>query len=221
MKRRRGTGISDTIFLGNDRNKMSAEHERIIHDNAPSPEQLFRLASIGMGEVARRKRLKRSPYSRDDNRSYFFISEFGTYNGIRESEKPLEIRHQMAGRMGRKTLERFNTIWSLKYFDTFWVQQDDETWQAERTRYRFEWDRKRTLLAERHIRFLRPSEMAVDRDLADEIEAFSFADDEDIIWHTRGEIETVTDRDCDLLVEDVRSYYAHLAQAEGVGGKAA
>lgn len=191
-------------------------HERIIHDDAPSPDQLFKLASVGMGAVARRKRLKPSPYSKDDNRAYYFISEFGTYNGVRSSEKPLEIRHRLAGRMGRKTLERYVPIWSLKYFDTYWVQQNDESWQAERTRYRFEWDRKQTLLAERQIRFMRPSEMAVERDLADEIEAFSFPEGEDVMWHTRGQLEMVTRCDLDFLIGDVQTYYDSLKRIEGV-----
>jgi hypothetical protein len=190
----------------------SLEHERLIHSNTPSPEQLFRLASVGISEANRRRRLKRSPLSREDNRAYYFISELDSLN--EHSDEPLEIRHRMAGRMGRKLVGRYNPVWSLKFFDTYWVQQDDEVWQAERTRYRFEWDRSGTLLSERYIRFLRTDTETKSLDIGDAIDNFSFADDEVAIWQAKGELEIVTSEDCELLIGDVRDYYDRYATAQ-------
>ena len=184
-------------------------YEQIAPIHAPTPQQLFKLGAVGMNAAARQNKIR---HLKSVERAHFFIEEMSHLNdSLHQQEEAGFIRHRMAGRIGRKVLEGAVPIWSLKFFDAYWVEHEKGQWRAERTRYRFEWDRNKTLLAERHIKFLEPGTDEL-VDLSDLIDRFSVADDEAVIWHTREQLEAVTREDCDLLIADAKSYYDTVLQ---------
>ncbi len=184
---------------------MTHDYERRIHEDAPEPSQLKRLAAVGAASAATRQQLKRLP--RRESRAHYFIDEIDFVGADELGQgEPQEIRHRMAGRVGvRLASDGASKVWSLKYFDTYWVNQDSG-WQGERTLYRFEWDRRGTLLAERTL-----TVVGVERPettLQDYVEHFQVADDEAAIWHVRQEMAQVTAGDCEGLVHDARAYFS-------------
>ncbi len=190
------------------------EIERTIATNCPTSEQLFELAKLGMGSARRHHRLQ---HLKRVKKAHFFTQEVHTVEPILhedDDDKKSFIRHRMAGRIGKTALGGVEGVpkWSLKFFDAYWVEREGGQWQAERSMYRFEWDRNRVTMADRHMRFLRPSNQPLERDMYDEIDRFVVADDEAAIWHVRNELGLVTYDDCELLLEDTRRYYQQADQ---------
>lgn len=186
-------------------NRLS--HEAIIHENAPEPAQIKRLASIGVSSAASRRRLKSLPSSR---RAHYFIEEIDFLNemvGEGSEDFPQEARHRMAGRVGLSMVDGYSKVWSLNYFDTYWVNSENGGWQASRALYRFKWDRSRTLLAQRSIRFI-GNQGSVHRDISDEIDRFRILDDEAAIWSAREDFSRVTADDCEALIADSQEYFS-------------
>lgn len=186
---------------------IERNHEVLVPENAPAPEQLFRLAAIGVKTAANRQRLRsmqRTP------KAHFFIDEVYFLNESNANEDPSEIRHRMAGRIGRKAI---NSValreWSLKFFDTFWVQQPNGHWSAGRTRYRFEWDRARTTLSERSITILESTGATHSSTIAELLES-GLQLEETELWNVRSDIAAVTAEDCDQLIADASEYYKRL-----------
>lgn len=95
----------------------------------------------------------------------------------------------------------------MKYYDTYWANADG-TWLGERTLYRFEWNRTRTLLAERTFRLVGIDQP--DFDMGEQILNFSFPDDAADIWHAQQQVETVTRDDCEELIRDATNYFEEI-----------
>lgn len=194
-----------TILTGSD--NMAVDFERIIHPNAPDPQQLRRLASVGINSAVSRDKLRHLQRS---NNSHYFIDEIDR-QGSRvvgdRIEDLVHIRHRMSGRVGARNEVGQPRIWSLKYYDTYWANADG-TWLGERTLYRFEWNRTRTLLAERTFRLVGIDQP--DFDMGEQILNFSFPDDAADIWHAQQQVETVTRDDCEELIRDATNYFEEI-----------
>ncbi len=186
---------------------IERNHEVIVPENAPAPEQLFRLAAIGVRTAASRQRLRSM---RRTPKAHFFIDEVHFLNESSFNDDPSEIRHRMAGRIGRKAV---NSValreWSLKFFDTFWVQQPNGEWSAGRTRYRFEWNRSQTKLSERQIAVLESSGAGTSESIEDLIANRAQINDIDL-WQVRSDIASVNAEDCEQLIVDATEYYERL-----------
>lgn len=211
MSRRRGMVTLGTGLNGRD-NTMSINHENIVHHNAPTPEQLHKLASIGAGSAAARQRLKQMSRTK---RAHFFIDEIDLLDtSAFDAEELSQIRHRMAGRVGvKESADGSPKTWSLKYYDTYWVEHEAGQWLGERTLYRFEWDRLRTNMAERTFRLI-----GLDRpecDLSDYIDHFTVRDDTPDILYAQQQIETVSIEDCAELINNAGEYYQKIDMLYG------
>lgn len=189
---------------------MSVRHEQMIADNVPQADQLKRLAAVGVGSAAARQKLKTLSRS---SRAHYFVDEVDFLaEASRQDTEPQEIRHRMAGRVGvRAASDGVSKLWSLKYYDTYWVHTRLNGWRAARTLYRFEWDRSRTLLAERTLRIVDGSQRD-EASLADCADSFRFRDDEAAMWHVQQEIELVSADDCEELIHDAKAYFSIVEQ---------
>lgn len=184
---------------------IERNHETLLPDTAPTPEQLFRLASIGVSTAMKSRRLRHMQHT---PKAHFFFDEIHLLNDIRHDGDPREIRHRIAGRIGRRACNEVPLReWSLKFYDTYWVEQGNGGWAAERTRYRFEWDQQRATLAEREIRVIGSEESGRDVTIEGALENFSMAENEADLWHVRSEVESVTADDCEQIIRDAAAYY--------------
>lgn len=182
--------------------------ESLIHEDAPTPEQIQRLAQVGVRSAVLRHRLKTYTRSR---RAHYFIDELDMLSdgelSMPNDNFPQEIRHRIAGRVGTRTNEDGSRVWSLKYFDTQWVNSEDAGWQASRVLYKFECDRRKTLMASRAIRFVSNSG-GEDKDLQDYIDNFYIPEDEPTILAANESLSQVTAEDCEGLTAQLEEYFA-------------
>jgi hypothetical protein len=187
---------------------MPFDAERLIHDNPPTPEQLHALAAVGVKSAVSRERFKTL---KKNQGVHYFIDELDHMIATEaEEELPMQIRHRMAVRIAaRPPQERSDKIWSLKYFDTYFVESRDEpgNWVGERSTYRFEWTRARILMADRTLRlvgFPAPYEENLENDL----EHFKVSDDDAAILQVSEEMRMVSSDDCDVLIKDMSDYFS-------------
>lgn len=186
--------------------RESRAYERIVHEDAPEPAQIKRLAAVGASSAASRQRLKSLDRSK---RAHYFVEEIDFLaepEGVSE-DYPQEIRHRMAGRVGLSLVDGHSKLWSLNYFDTMWVNSERAGWQAARALYRFKWDRQQTILAQRSMRFIGGTG-GVDLELADEIDQFRILDDEAAFWSAQEDFSRVTAEECEILIKDSQEYFA-------------
>lgn len=187
-------------------------HEQIIHEDAPEPAQIKRLASVGIASAAARRRLKTLQRSK---RAHYFVEEVDFLAESTEgSDFPNEIRHRMAGRVGLKLVDGYSKVWSLNYFDTYWFNSENAGWQAARALYRFKWDRSRTLLAERSLRMVGDT---VDNDigsLADQIDSFRVLDDDAALLLARDDFRRVTADECEVLIKESQDYFSVIEEQQ-------
>jgi len=186
---------------------IDRSHETILAPNAPTPEQLHHLTSIGFGSASSRNRikeLKRSP------RSHYFIEELDLLPLYDEDVEIRTMRHRMAGRVGVRMARMQNgpevKHWSLKFFDTTWVEQEPTVWLAQRSLYKFEWNRSSVVMSERTTRVIGDGAQQP-TDMYDAIDGFNIRDDELALWHAQSEFEAVTGDDVELLAAEAKRYF--------------
>jgi hypothetical protein len=186
------------------------DREPLLSETPPLPEQLRRLSMIGVRSAVGRDRLM---HLKRLSRAHFFVDEIEALNEANMPDSLTNIRHIMAGRIGIRESQAGNPKqWSLKYSDTFWVQQpDDDTWRAERTIYRFEWDRLRVTMAQRAIRIIGDN-INYDPDVSveDTLERTFIPVYSTDMLHLQQEMELVTYDDCDELIKEAKDYFSSL-----------
>lgn len=195
---------------------MSVLAEQYIHPNAPDPTQLRLLAAVGIASAASRQGLKSPPQF---PRSHYFVDSIDALaEGSDIATGPVEVYHRVAGRAGRVIgAERDMKLrrWSLKFYDVFAARGGKE-WINAQTLYRFEWDEQRTLLAERKLRLVDGLSVS-GLNLDDAIDKFYVPDDMAAVWHAEDEMSRVTAPECDVLIQDMRNYFA-LVEAQNSRG---
>lgn len=181
------------------------DYELLLSKTPPTPEQLRNLAMIGVRSAVGRNRLK---HLKNASRAHFFVDEVDTLNEAKMPDDLTDIRHRMAGRIGvREPHGSRPKQWSLKYFDTFWVQQEDDNWLAERTIYRFEWNRLRVTMAQRAIRIIGDNSYDPDTGLDYTLEHPIIPTDAIEMLHVQQEMEMVTYGDCAELIAESKEYF--------------
>lgn len=186
------------------------DYEQFIHDDAPEPAQIKRLASIGVSSAAARNRLKQLSRS---NRAHYFVEEMD-FSGVpvegAEHSYPVRVRHRMAGRVGLRLVGGYGKVWSLKYFDTYWMNSLEAGWQGSRALYRFQWDRSKTLMAERSIRLVSSSISNDLPDLYHQLDHFNMTADEAAFLAIKDDFRKVTAEECEDLIQESYDYFQRL-----------
>ncbi len=183
---------------------MPIESERLIHDNAPTTEQLRRLASVGVKSAVTRERFKTLRRSKG---VHYFVDELDLLIDATQRDEPAQVRHRMAVRIGvRPPSQDTPKVWSLKYFDTYSVEPEPGVWRAERSTYRFEWTRNQILMADRALRLV-GFNTPHDEDLDYYLDHFSIDDDSAAILEVEDDIRMVTADDCEELIKDTSEYF--------------
>lgn len=195
------------------------DYERLIHPDAPEPAQIKRLASIGVSSAAARNRLKQLSRS---NRAHYFVEEMDFLGVPVDGELqdfPVEVRHRMAGRVGLNLVNGYDKVWSLNYFDTYWVNTEDAGWIASRALYRFKWNRHKTLLAERSLRMVAESISNDLPDLYDQLDRFSLADDSVAFLSAKDDFKRITADECEGLIKDSQEYFDQLEMYQALADR--
>jgi hypothetical protein len=186
---------------------MSIEAERIVHENPPTPEQLHTLASIGVKSAVSREKLRTL---RNTKGVHYFVDELDHIVSTSESEElPMQIRHRMAVRIAARPPEnRTDKIWSLKYYDTYFVESRNSpgNWLGERSTYRFEWTRSKVIMADRTLKLLGFS-LVDDDSIERDLDNFSIPDDYAAILNANNEMKMVSSEDCDDIIKDMSKYF--------------
>lgn len=193
---------------------MNIHHERILPDDAPTSEQLFRLASVGIVAATKRQRLRRS---RSTPKAHMFVDELHLLRTPANGEVR-EIHHRMAGRIGRRAINDVSIpAWSMRFLDSYWVEQDEGHWLGQRSTYRFEWKKDQTMVAKKNTIYL-------DNAFSDEPETSAERFFEQVtrlditsveLLHAQMQLEEVSAGDCDELIADAQGYYGQLVGVQG------
>lgn len=180
-------------------------HETFVGDNPPTTSQLFRLAAQAMSS-ARETNTKRA--MRTKPHAHFSVQELHYYNDasdIAYDDYPAEIRHRMAIRIGRRTLDGIPIReWSLKLFNTRWYERPGGDWTGVRDRYSFEWMHDTVTLAERQAVIVPQSHQP---DLYDYLGHTVIREDAADILAAELEMAEVTADDCEQLIAEATDYY--------------
>lgn len=213
MSKRRSMDILDTALLGS--RPYMERHEYIMSDNPPQPRQLQELANISARSAADRGQL-RSP---ERLKSHYCIDEVDLLNADNLSSDLGRIRHRMAVRIGKKAMNMSHEgvgekVWTLKYFNRYFIEQASHNWISASVGYQFEWNRRHTLVARRKLRVIDESCPPVERLLEDEVEQFHLEPDMADMWHAKSQYEQVTSDDVEMQIAELSAYYESLANAE-------
>ena len=182
---------------------MSFETERIIHEDAPTPAQLHKLAKIGIGSAAMKLSLRSIPRAEG---AHYFVDEMDLMDGL--DFEPLQARRRIAMRIGvRPPADGNSKVWSLRYFDTYHVEPTPNDWKTMRSIYRFEWTRTRALLAERTLRIVgdQQSQLKTLDEYFDQ--GVSFRDDAAQILSVEEEMRAVSRGDCEEVIDAASDYF--------------
>lgn len=193
---------------------MPLPDERYIHQDAPEPAMLRRIASVCVASAASREKLKSPPKFAG---SHYFMAavsaveaDTSTLSGQMPDE-PIEVWNRLAGRVGR-VREKEEGIklrqWSLKVYDVHALKHRHTTWLNAQTLYRFEWDDQRTLLAERRLRLV--DTQGVQKDLSDVLDAFHVPEDMAAIWCAETELARVTAPECEDIIKRMTVFFDQL-----------
>lgn len=192
---------------------MMPERERIVHENPPTPQQLQKLANIGMRSAAAREKL-RSP---SKIKGHYCVDEIDFELPLSVAQDPAQIRHRVAVRAGRRLDAVPGTdgatlpVHSLKYFNHYSVYDlSRKDYMSSRIQYKFEWTRGKALLAQRSLRFIDQTQPSIDNDLGDDILQFRLDDDAAQMLHTEEEFRHLSYGDVELQIEEMEQYYQHV-----------
>lgn len=187
---------------------MSFEIERRVAENPPTPAQLKGLAMLGMRSAVARERFK--TMSRINKNAHYYIEEVDREDFmLDDGYLPVNIRHRMAVRVGsRPSSEGMPRTQSLKIIDTYFAQDKVGTWRGERSTYRFEWSRARTLMADRTLRLVGFGEdyPGADNPLEYRLDYFRIDNDAIPMLAVTDDLAMVTSDDFEELHSDMRQY---------------
>lgn len=185
---------------------MSIEAERYVNETPPTPEQLHKLASVGVRSAVSRKRFKTM---KSRSGVHYFIDELDFLAEMpTDVEDPVQVRHRIAARVAAYPAHAGGAkSWSLKYFDTYFTEPTPGVWRGERSTYRFEWTRGRVLLAERTMRLIGFGVDPIDT-VEETLDRLHLPDDTVPLLQVENELQAVTDKDCEDLIVDMSNYFS-------------
>lgn len=195
--------------------ERTVDDERLIHENAPTPMQLHRLASVGADFASRRQKFR--PLKRTDERAHYFVDSYETTQTEgAEGDRYHDIDHRMAGRIALKVVNGYEKVWRFSLFDTYIVSGDGPGDQAARSIYRFEWNRHETLRSERTIQAIGASARTA-MSVEESLDALSFHGDELPMLELHNDFSQVNADDCDELTRETAYYFRRLDYQERGG----
>lgn len=180
-------------------------HETILSDNPPEPSQLFRLASYAMSsarDLNTHRVMTKNPHAHysvqeahDHDDSMAFM-----HDGV-----SMRVKRRVAIRVGRRVMETMPLkVWSLKFFDTSWFERPGGNWAGVRELYRFEWNQRGMVVADKTTTPVPAHGML---DMYDQLKNFSVPDDIAATLRMEQEMTQVTADDCDALLVDIADYF--------------
>lgn len=157
--------------------------------NYPRPDQLFRLAAIGICLAKEQGKLKESRFT---ERAHIFLSRDIETIEVHSNEDYKCSRHKFIGRIGRIGYKH----WSMRIAEPYWVSAEDGD-DGYRATYRFEWTNKNVFLAKKNMKAKHEGE--------EEIPIAELALDQlspDFL-HAVNEFQTVSEADCNQLISEM------------------
>lgn len=156
----------------------------------PSPDQLFRLAAIGVCIAKDQGKLKESTQA--DN-AHIFLSADAEVIEVHNEEEYLRSTHKFIGRIAKIGYKR----WSMRIAEPYWISASDGD-DGYRATYSFEWTNKETVYARKHMHARGAWEgVLISGLLPERIDEIMYEAD---FLHAVNEFETVSGADCGELV---------------------
>lgn len=183
---------------------MSLNSEHLIAKNSPTPQQMRRLALVGLSSTKERQALRR----RESLGDYYALDALESVIEIgSEGSELSNMRHTMGMRIGKRAVEGAD-IWRLEYYDSQHLPRQQRRPTSVNIRYEFEWNKERTLIARRAVKLLRQNDTVASNDIGDDVDRFYIRDDEASILGTVVDFEQVTYEDSEDLIQETAAYYA-------------
>lgn len=177
---------------------MRLAHEALpVSDDAPSPEQLFLLASRGVLLAKQTDKFRPMPGSIAERSHSMMPASRVIVPELMTAPLGHRFEQRMSARIARPAPRR----WSMRLLSSFIVTDMGSLSGAERHTYSFEWNDRETTLAHHRLDIVPADE----RDMYDEIDRFS-ADDtvgDEFYWRTQ--LAQVTRGDVELLTAEFDS----------------
>jgi hypothetical protein len=189
---------------------MMSNYEHYIGEDTPTHSQLRRLASIGVRLAVHRDKLRlfsrRTPEGMNV-KAHYVVDELDIFDNHALEEGDLNrISHRMAIRIGSRRGDDGLKVMSLKFFDTYAIEDHESGVRlGERTRYRFEWNRARILMADRTFRLI--GVYHPEDELEYYLDRLNFPDDTADILYAEQQLGTVTEGDCEQIIEAAHDYF--------------
>lgn len=190
---------------------MTQETERLIHDNAPTPAQLRRLARIGFGHAVSRNKLRSAKSL--EIKHYFADDLYGDFDD--SDEGLISVNRRIAMRFGFvASADGEASTAHLQYFDTQRVYSlSGESQPPTQSVYKFEWSRGKVLLAQRTLRVL-DGTLPEERTLDSYLDTVSIPDDIASIIEADDALRAVCERDCEEIIREATHYFSRIKDRE-------
>jgi hypothetical protein len=188
---------------------MRQMHERLpIHEDAPTPEQLHRLAGrcVLLGRQAERfRQLPNTP-----ERSHFMTAPPTiVVPGLDEAPAGFSYEHRLAARVERTD---FRT-WSMRLLATHLVSEQGVGRASDRHTYAFEWNSERAIMAERRIDIVPSVETPELIDMVDQ--GVAVPSEMAALWDLETQLRQVTAGDVELLTREVERHQGGVQYGNG------
>lgn len=176
-------------------------HETVAPLDAPTPEQLFRLAgkSAVLAKEQERMKAKRAAAEEYGSRTHFMMPKAEVIiPDILEAPLGFRFEEKYAGRIARTD----HRAWSLRLVHVYAVTEMGSQRGVERHTYSFNWNHAETTLA-RHTLVIPPEP---ELDWYDQINRFTLDSNIPDEWSWRMQLEEVTAGDVEILTSDIERF---------------
>lgn len=164
-------------------------------ETKPIPDQLFRLASIGVCLAKEQGKLKES---RQADNAHIFLAQDNEVIEVHDEEEYSRSTHKFIGRIARVGYKR----WSMRIAEPYWVSAEDGE-DGYRATYAFEWTDKETIFASKRMNAKAPEENFMVDLKPEEVDAAMLQPD---FLHAVSEFETMSSADCVDLIKAMHEF---------------
>ncbi len=165
----------------------------LVHDNAPTPKQLFQLAVHGVAIARQHSKLRELARTDGSYVRAAVLPHAESFSPDVEGVPGYTLGRQASMRLERTGLGDWNMFIRSQHHFTQQDPHDDGSLQtlSQIGTYGFRWNPRRTIVAKRYIHVL-PGLVTAEYDLADHIDHFSASDDISLAWNAQMQMEQVT-----------------------------
>jgi hypothetical protein len=187
---------------------MWQRHEQIpVGDDAPSPEQPFRLAARGVVVAKQHQKLRTYAGAKNPRSHYMMPPAEVIIPNEHEVPAGFCYERKLSASIARTGFRN----WHMRLISTYIVTDHGIENGVERHTYSFDWNAQRTTLAHHRLRIL----PAVERDLGDYVDQFHIDDQMVDEWYMRMQFDQVTAGDVELLTQEVSKYTGEVLYDSG------